>query len=183
MKHLALAMVLAAALAGCASTPTVNTDFDPSVQFSNFRSYAWVQKPQGSNPLVEQRIVTAVDAQLQARGWRLVDQNTADIGLVGNVTTQQRQSIDTFYSGPAWGGWGWYRGGWGPGAGGSTTTVRTYNVGTLVIDMFDMKTRQAVWRATASSTVSSTPDRNNTQVQAAVDRMFAEFPPGSAPAK
>lgn len=183
MKTLALGAVLLAALAGCASTPTVHTDFDPSAQFANYRTYTWLKKPEGRSPLVDQRVAAAIDAKLSAKGWRQVASNEADIGVVANVATQQRQTADTFYSGPAWGGYGWGRWGGGVGMGTATTTVRTYDVGTLVLDMFDMKSKQAVWRGTASGTVPDSPEAVNTKVQAGIDKMFATFPPGSAPAK
>lgn len=180
MKRLALGAVMLAALAGCASTPTVHTDYDPSAQFGNFRTYAWLQKPEGRSPLVEQRVVAQIDAHLAGRGWRQVAANEADVGVAGHVVTQQQQSVDTFYSGPAWGGYGWGRWG-GAGMGSATTTVRNYEVGTLIVDMFDMKTKQAIWRGTASGTVPSSPDAVNAKAQAGVDKMFASFPPGSAP--
>lgn len=183
MKTLLLSAVLLAALAGCASTPTVHTDFDPSAQFASYRTYTWLKKPEGRSPLVDQRVTAAIDAHLQAKGWRQTSGTDADIGLAANVATQQQQSLDTFYSGPAWGGYGWGRWGGGMGMGSATTTVRTYEVGTLVLDMFDMKTKQAVWRGTASGTVPDSPEQVNAKVQAGVDKMFATFPPGSTPAK
>ncbi len=180
MKTLAFGAVLLTVLAGCASTPTVHTDYDPSTRFDSFQTYAWLQKPEGRSPLVEQRVVAQIDSHLQSRGWRQVGNTEADVGIAAHVITQQQQSMDTFYSGPAWGGYGWGRWG-GPGMGSATTTVRTFEVGTLVVDMFDMKTRQAIWRGTASGTVPDSPDAVNAKAQAGVDKMFASFPPGSAP--
>jgi len=67
--------------------------------------------------------------------------------------------------------------------GSATTTVRTYDVGTLVVDMFDARSKQAVWRGTASATVPISPERANAAVEAGLDKLFAGFPPGSAPAR
>ena len=183
MKHVAFGTALVAlALAGCASTPTVHTDFDSAAQFANYRTYTWLAKPEGTSPLVQQRIVAAIDAQLAAKGWRQAADG--DVGVAAHVATQQQQTLDTVYRGPAWGGWGWGgRWGGGYGMGSATTTVRTYQVGTLVVDMFDTKTKQAIWRGSAQGTVPSSPDKANQMVQAGIDKMFAAFPPGSAPAK
>ncbi|MFC3549506.1 DUF4136 domain-containing protein [Lysobacter cavernae] len=178
MKQFALAAVMATMLVACASTPTVHTDSDPSAQFASYHTYTWLAKPEGTSPLVQQRIVDGIDAQLRAKGW--TQAADGDVSLAAHVATSQKQSLDTFYSGGAWGGWGW-RGGMGMGS--ATTTVRTYDVGTLVVDMFDSKTKQAVWRGTASGTVPSSPEKVNASVQAGIDKMFASFPPGSAPAK
>lgn len=166
-------------LAACASAPTVHTDFDPAVSFANYHTYAWRQQPPVSNPLVQQRLVAAIDAQLRAKGWTPAPEATADIALVGNVATREEQTLDTFYNGPDWGDWGWR--GINGYAGYRTTRVSTYTIGTLVLDMFDTKTKQAVWRGTAEGTVPGTPEKVNAAVQSAVDRMFAKFPPGTAP--
>ena len=61
----------------------------------------------------------------------------------------------------------------------STTRVRTYTVGTLVLDMFDASTKRAIWRGTASGTVSDSPEKNQAAVEAALDKMLSAFPPGS----
>ena len=52
MRIAATALILA--LAGCASTPTVHTDSDPSVDFRAYRTYSWLGKPDhgGVSPLV-----------------------------------------------------------------------------------------------------------------------------------
>ncbi len=181
MKARILSAMVPLLLAACVSAPTVQTDYDPAVTFSRYHTYAWRQEPPVRNPLVRQRLVAAIDTQLQAKGWSRVPEASADIALVGNVATREEQTLDTFYEGPDWGGWGW-RGISGYG-GYRTTHVYTYTVGTLVLDMFDTRTKQAVWRATAEGTVPGTPEKVNAAVQKAVDRMFAGFPPGSTPAR
>ncbi|OEZ02199.1 MULTISPECIES: DUF4136 domain-containing protein [Stenotrophomonas] len=182
MKAFAIA-VLATALVACTTTPTVHTDFDPGANFASFKTYTWAMKPQGGSPLVTQRIVDGIDARLAARGW--TQSPNGDVAVAAHIVTSQRQTLDTFYTGSNMGGWGWRGGAWGGGMGmgSATTTVRTYDVGTLVVDMFDAKSKQAVWRGTASATVPSSPDRVNATVEAGLDRLFASFPPGSAPAK
>lgn len=183
MKARIAAVILAAlALAACASSPTVKTDHDPSVDFSRYHTYTWGMKPQASSPLVSQRIIDGIDARLQARGWR--EAPDGQVTLAAHVITSQRQTLDTFYTGTGMGGWGW-RGGWGGGMamGSAQTTVRTYDVGTLVLDMFDSSSKQAIWRGTASSTVPTSTERINAAVESGLDKMFAGFPPGAAPAK
>ncbi|MCL1633961.1 DUF4136 domain-containing protein [Luteimonas sp. SX5] len=175
MKALATA-VLAMVLSACASTPTVHTDADPSANFSSYRTYSWAAKPTGGSPLVQQRIVDGIDARLRAKGWTL-SPSGGDVAVAAHVATSQKQTLDTFYNGTAMGGWGW-RGGMAMGS--STTTVHTYDVGTLIVDMFDAKTQQAVWRGTASSTVPDSPEKVNAAVEAGLDKLFAAFPPGTA---
>lgn len=176
MKAFAVA-VIALFLTACASGPTVQTDSDPSANFSAYRTYSWAQKPTVGSPLVQQRIVDGIDARLRAKGWTLAPEG-GDVAIAAHVATSQKQTLDTFYQGGAMGGWGW-RGGMAMGS--STTTVRTYNIGTLIVDMFDGKTHQAVWRGTASDTVPDSPEKVNATVEAALDKLFASFPPGTKP--
>ena len=163
-------------LAGCASVPVVQTDHDAGTDFSAYSRYAWRQEPATQSPLVRQRLVSAIDAQLQGKGWRKVAEVDAEAVLAVHVASHEEQSIQTFYSDPAWVGWNWH-GAYGLGGGYATTRVTSYTVGTLVIDMFDTRTRRAIWRATAEGTVPETPEKINAAIDATIPRMFAAFPP------
>lgn len=162
-------------LGGCASV-NVQTDHDPSVDFSQFRTYAWKRLPDSSNPLFNNRIVAAVDAQLFARGWRKVTEQQAQTVLAASTATERRQRIHTYHNnwGPGWHGWGWG----GPVM--TTSRVETYTVGTLVVDLYDVRTKNAIWRGSASGIVSSNPDRFQRSLNEGVQKMFAQFPPGVA---
>lgn len=161
-------------LAGCMSMPVVQTDFDSATDFSAYRSYAWRQEPPITNPLMKQRLVAAIDSALSARGWQRVDESEADVALVANVATHEEQTLETFYEDPGWNDWTWRHGSMS--ARPYATRVYRYTVGTLVLDMFDTRSRRAVWRATAEGTVPSTPARTRAAIDDAVQRMFARFP-------
>jgi len=181
MKRLiVLAMTLL--LAACASGPLVRTDYDPSVSFAGYRTYAWRQEPAIKNPLVKQRLIAAIDAQLAGKGWTKAPEQQADIALVGNVATREEQTLETFYGDPDWGAWAW-QGAWAAGPRYRTTHVYSYTVGTFVLDMFDSRTMRAVWRATAEGTVPETPEKTSAAIQKAVTKMFAGFPPDTTVAK
>ena len=170
-----LVLLLSCLLAACASGPAVHTDRDPAVSFAAYRTYGWKQEPAISNPLLKQRIVAAIDAELAGKGWRLVPQTEADVVLVGNVSARDEQTIDAFYDGPGWTGWNWRREMYASGAL-QRVEVHTYKVGTLVLDLFDAKTQRAVWRATAEGTVPSSQERINENAMKAVREMFVDFP-------
>jgi hypothetical protein len=181
VKILSLTLV-AGLLAGCASGPVVHTDRDPAAAFSGYRTFAWKQQPSISNPLLKQRVVAAVEGQLGSKGWRLVPEADADVVLVGNVSARDEQSIQAFYEGAAWQDWGW-RGYGDPALGLRRIELRNYRIGTLVLDMFDAKTRQAVWRATAEGTVPSSDAQREKDALAAVGKMFSGFPPPDPPTR
>lgn len=179
MRALLLTLLLVPCVAGAAS-PKVTTDHDPSAQFGSYMTYYWAMKPELGSPLELQRIIDGIDARLRAKGWTMADKG--DVTLAAHVSTSQKQSLDTFYTGTGMGGWGWRRS-WGGGMamGTATTDVHTYNVGTLVVDMFDSKTQKAIWQGTATGTVSGNPSKVDAAIEKSLDKMFADFPPGSAP--
>jgi hypothetical protein len=87
-------------------------------------------------------------------------------------TTEKQRSLQGFFSG--WGGWG---GGFRDGSG--TITEQDYKAGTLVVAMYDAKTKQLLWRGTAEGTLSDKADKNQKKLDKAVAKMFKDFPPGS----
>jgi hypothetical protein len=157
----------------------VKTDFDHQANFSQYKTYSW-QEVKVPNSLWVARIESAVDAQLAAKGWTRVD-NGGDVALVAIKTTKTQKTLSTFYDGMG-GGWGWRRFGGGGlgGFGESETTEQDYKEGTLVIDMYDAKTKQLIWRGSAEDTLSNKAEKNEKNLDKGVAKMFKEFPPDSA---
>lgn len=116
----------------------------------------------------------AVNASLSAKGWAQVDSG-GDISIIAIEMTREQQTLNTFYDGFG-GGWHWR--GFGD-LGEATTTTETYRVGTLVVDLFDTKTRNLVWRGTASDTISNNSNKNINNLDKGVEKMFKQFPPRS----
>ena len=61
-----------------------------------------------------------------------------------------------------------------------TTVVSEYTVGTLVVDMFDAKTKNLVFRGTAEDEISDNPEKNTKRLEKASTKMFKNFPPTKA---
>ncbi|HYR84213.1 MAG TPA: DUF4136 domain-containing protein [Terriglobia bacterium] len=156
-------------VAGLAIAQKVTTDFDRNTDFSKYRTFMWIKEPvEAKDPLMRQRLIEGVNAQLTAKGLQLVTAD-ADLGVSANVATQEKRTLNTFYDG--FGRWGWGMGG------NATTTVDTYEVGTLVVDLFDTKTKQVVWRGTATDTVPDKPKKQEEKIEKALQKMFKDFPP------
>ena len=160
----------------------VHSDYDSTANFSRYKTYYWAKTPATPrNPLMADRIVSEIDGQLQRKGWRKAAAEQADTAVAAHVTSREKEQIDTMYNGM---GPGWYGGGMGGGWAGSgmaTTTVNYYTVGTLIVDIFDAKSKKAVWHATAESTVTSDSQEVAKTVSTATLQMFKDFPPGSQP--
>jgi hypothetical protein len=159
-----------------ASAQQVKTDYDRSTNFSQYKSYSW-EHVKTQDPLDVDRIKSAVNAALAAKGWTQVDSG-GDVSIVALEITRDQQTLNTFYDGLG-GGWGWRRFG-GGGFGQATTTTETYKVGTVVVDLFDTKTKRLIWRGTESDTLSNKSDKNIKNLDKGVEKMFKQFPPGSS---
>lgn len=176
MQKVMLALVgMTLVFAGMASAQQVKTDYDRSANFALYKTYSW-EHVETKDPLNVDRIKHAVNTVLAARGWTMVDSG-ADVAVVAMEITRDQQTLDTFYDGFG-GGWGWRRFG-GGGFGEATTTTDTYKVGTVVVDLFDTKTKQLIWRGAASDTLSNNSDKNIKNLNESVDKMFKHFPPGA----
>jgi hypothetical protein len=161
---------------GGAFAQHVQTDFDHQANFSQYKTYSW-QEIKPANSLWDARIKNAVDAQLAAKGWTQVESG-GDMAVVAVKTSKTQRTLQTFYDGFG-GGWGWRRFG-GGGLGDATTTEQDYKVGTLVIDLYDAKTKQLIWRGSAQDTLSDKATQNEKNLDKGVAKMFKAFPPGSA---
>lgn len=170
--HITLAS-LGIALLGVATAfaQQVKTDYDRGVDFNQLKTY-YFEKIETQDPLWVSRIKQAINASLGSKGWTPVISG-GDVAIVAMDMTRNHQTVNTYYDG--FGG-GWF---WGGGFGDATTSVDTYKVGTLVVDMFDAHTKKLIWRGSASDTLSDKSDKNIKNFDKGVQKMFDHFPPSS----
>jgi hypothetical protein len=154
----------------------IKTDYDRSANFGQYKTFSWEQV-KTKDALDVDRIKSAVNAALAAKGWSKVESG-GDVSVIALEMTQNQQTLNTFYDGFG-GGWGWRRFG-GGGFGEATTTTETYTVGTLVVDLYDAKTKQLLWRGSSSDTLSKNSNKNIKNLDKGVEKMFKKFPPGSS---
>jgi len=175
MKHKISLLLLGIALfSGAASlNAQVKTDYDHSANFASYKTYSWL-KVQAGDSLWDARLQQDVDAQLAAKGWTKVDSNGNAV-VSAFRSTQQQQSLQTFYDGFG-GGWG-RRGFGGGGMGMATTDTETTTVGNMVVDIFDAHTQNLLWRGKDSDDLSSNSDKNTEKLTKDINNMFKHFPP------
>lgn len=173
--------VAAIALAGCASGPEIQADYDKSADFGKYRTYGFVGQA-GTDTgdfrsLATQMLQNAAARQMEQRGYTRAE--TPD--LVINFTGKLEEKVDVEstpapYYGPGWGYRGWYGapyGGWG----GTEVTTRRYNVGTLIIDVVDRDKRQVVFQGGISGVVTKEMQQNReASINRAVEGVFSKYP-------
>lgn len=186
----AASVILGIALSGC-STLEISYDYDPKANFTGLETYAWLDEPQkptgdpriDGNTILKSRVHEAVDGALAARGFRRVADDP-DFLVAYHVSLDRRQSVQTLNSYYGYSpGWGYgYGAAYRPGywAGVPQTYVYEYEEGTLILDVVDPETRELIWRGSAQDEVSfkSTPEKDQAQLDEAVQRMLEHFPPG-----
>lgn len=180
LRRWSVAIFIVYLLNGCAALE-VQTDYDPDIDFSRYKTYQWVPGPQKvtgnprlDNPLLDKRIRSAVEKELAAKGYVKAENGRPDFKVAYHTALEMRseyRTIDDFYRGYGYYGYtGW---------GGRTTYVYQYEEGTLILDIIDAKTNSLVWRGTARAEIMEyrKNEKRDKQLHNIVHRMIAKFPP------
>jgi uncharacterized protein DUF4136 len=172
-------------MAGTAFGQKVSVDYDKNTDFSKFKTFSFATGTPTPETLTNQRIESAIEAQLAARGLTKVESN-ADLTVVFHCSVTNKTQLDTtslggWGWGPGWGrGWGWrggWRGGWGGLGGNAITQVEQIPVGTLIVDIGDAANKRYIWRGTSTNTLSNNQSKNAKTIDQGVKKMFEKFPP------
>jgi hypothetical protein len=164
MKKLPVFVALAASAAWAQK---VHTEFDASVDFTRYKTYALregrirAKHPSLDNSLVERKIENAIKAQLSAKGLQEAS-GRPDVVVTYVLGATDKRDVDVVPAG--WRGWGRRR------------VVHRYTQGTMVIDLRDPVQKELVWRATCSDTASD-PSKLNERIEKDVKKAFEKYPP------
>ncbi|MEH6592716.1 MAG: DUF4136 domain-containing protein [Halioglobus sp.] len=171
----ALALVVVGA---CSSSPTA-INYDSSVDFSEYKTYAFMADlatdKAAYQSLESTYLKGSVARELDNSGLQRVESNP-DLLINFSIETQEKvrsRSVPT-------GGYGVgydpyydvYGSGWGAG---HTTQIDQYTEGKLIIDAIDVKSKSIVWQGSTKGRLSS-KDMENFQLtlDEAVKEIFAE---------
>lgn len=176
-KRLLVCIGIFFALIACAPAKPV-LDYSDIYNFSAVQSYAMSSRDdmQDSEALISDmtrnRIELAIEAQLDAKGFKSVARDQADVLVAYYVITQERQQITQTerpvyrcrYCAPAWA---------------SDVQVRQYSEGTLIVDVIDSKTGKAVWRGSTAGRIDpkAEMEQRKEQINKAVALVLSGFPP------
>ena len=170
-----------ALLAACSNPVNVRADYDRSVDFSGYRTWAFyaplaIDKA-GYSSLNAERMKTAVQNEMQARGYAYSEQSP-DLLVNINAYINERQDVistpqlqfRTYYN---------YRYNsyvqsafWT-----DRTDVYNYSEGTLNIDLVDALRKQLVWEGIAVGRMANTkPSQRDTRIDSTIAEIFAQYP-------
>ncbi len=190
-----LGAVAVLALAGCATTQ-VDRDYDRDVSFEALETYMLIEQagtstghPALSSPLVDRRIRSAIERELDAMGFRRVTAGDADFKVVAHVVAEERLDVSTLdgygYNNYGYRNYGYRRFGhpryFGYGGPGITTRdyVHAYVRGTLILDIIDATKNELIWRGWANKALAHEPrpEKVDEYVFEAVGKILEGFPP------
>lgn len=177
----AAAVAALALLAGCSSL-SVNYDFDSHADFAKYHTFGWMDKtlPEGAavdaqqaelnSNLLDRRIRSAVESQLEARGIRpAVDKPDMLVTYYVGVQDKIQVSDYGYHYSPYY--WGY---------GGRQIDVYQYQEGTLIIDLVDAETKDLVWRGSGTKVLDGSarnPDQAQERINDIVAKIMASYPP------
>jgi hypothetical protein len=174
-RRTAIVAMAAAMAAAAAWAQDVKVDYDKAADFAAIKTFSVKIGTSWGNPIGEKRVTDGVTEALIGKGWTLAPEGQADAQVVLHGASQTKHSLNTYYSGM--GGYRWR------GTGTATTTTTDYVVGTLLVDVFDAKGNNLIWRGVAQDEASDETEKNIKKVSKAIEKLFKDFPPGSAKKK
>jgi hypothetical protein len=164
---------------------TAHVEKDESVNFNNYKSFAWIQDGDGDqkvSSMTESKIRTAVTQELQEKGWKEVKNNpdvilNYDI-LVERASKEKREPVysrsysrlvynpytrryATIYYPSQFLGYESYE--------------ELVKEGTITISMIDSKSDKVVWQGWTTDQVNNTKNLTSKEIQRAVNSIFKKF--------
>jgi hypothetical protein len=181
LKTMCAAILLLAAVPALAQR--VYIEYDQDYDGSAVKTFAWAETAETSvastQPLLHSRIVTGIEHYLALSGAH-EDTNNPDVYVTYHTSTRKEISVDVSNYGygysAGWGSYGRRYPSYGGSYGTSSATVRSYDKGTLVVDIWDAASKKLVWRGTAVDiTVSDNPERMKKRVDKALKKIVDKW--------
>lgn len=182
MKTLSkLSLIVIFVIAVSCSSVKIVTDQNKNIDFSVYKTYNFLGWQDNSDKIMndfdKKRIQDSFIKEFESRGMKLVKEN-GDIAVSLFIVVDQKTTTTAYtnYYGGGYSGYHRYRGGWGYGYATTTYSEDDYLEGTLVMDVFDGKTKDQVWQGVAQSTVNENPVKREKSIPKKVGELMKRFP-------
>src|ERR1700727_1997266 len=144
----------------------VSVNYVKTQNFSAFHTYAWGEENanQIRNSILAQVAKTDIENAMQSKGLTKVQKDAnPDLILVASGGSQQQTSYSAWGAGPRFGGM-------------ATITPQQSTEGTLIVNLYDAKAKQLVWRGIAQGTLSNNGEKNQNLAHKGAQKMFKQYP-------
>ena len=159
-RFIVLTVCLFASISIEAYAQKVTVDYDKSVTFVLFKTYAWTKGPSVKG-LLDEQITTSVEKELEAKGLMKVSPESRPDLLVAYNTafdTEVRFNSVNY-------GWNW-----------GSALENKIPVGTLVVSLGTASNKRLVWTGKATATVDDNSGNSGKKIRDAVEKMFRKYP-------
>ena len=178
MKHTVPAVIVLLALAATpAAAQKVYVDYDSYADFGAYKTFAWVDTNTTSLkmdfPEVDSMIKNNIEYYL-VKGGMIEDLENPDVYVTYHGTTStQTQFMTTTYGYSYGAGWTW-GGYWGPRVvSGSMNTE--FRKGTMMIDIWDAKKKEALFRGTVVKIHADDPMKAIKDIDNGIDKIVKKY--------
>lgn len=184
MKHLKLAIlsIFIISAFGISTAQKVEIDFDKDVDFSKYKSVTFLGWQDGIEKVItefdQKRFRDAFKVEFDKRNLERTEAG-GDLMMVLYFVTEEKTSTSAYTSYYGHGGGRGYhrgRGGWGGGSSTTTYSENDYTVGTLVVDVFDGESKDQIWQAVATKTVTTKSEKRDKSIPKGVKKAMKKFP-------
>jgi hypothetical protein len=153
---------------------TVTIDYDHTVNFMKFKTYTW-GKVHATDPNVEARITIALNRNMGGRYMTEVAKG-GDVTIAAVAATKDKQEFATFYD--SFSDFTWQRPWGSAGFLDSQPTINDVPLSTLIVDMYDTKTRKLLWRGAITLSAADAASKEADQkFDKAVTQLISKYPP------
>ena len=144
----------------------VSVNYNHDASFAQYHTYAWGSNNdnQIQNSILTQVAQQDINTAMEGKGLQMV-QESQNPDLI--LTASGGMKRQTSYS--AWG-----MRGIGGGMGGISPEQSVE--ATLIVDLYDAKTKSLVWRGIGQNTLNNNGNKNQEMVEKAVQKMFKQWP-------
>ena len=167
MKTKIASLALAICMAGSyAMAQQVSVNYNHDASFAQYHTYAWGSnnKNQIQNSILAQVAQQDIETAMANKGLQKVPESqNPDLILTASGGEREQTSYN------AWG-----MRGIGGGMGGITPQNNVE--ATMVVSLYDTKAKELVWRGISQDTLNSNGNKNQKEVQNAVNKMFKQWP-------
>jgi len=161
----------------------VKINYDTTVDFSKFKTYAWVQGTPVFDPSLDGYIKKSLNDMFQHLGMNESPVQTADLVITYHAALGTDLSVGTALD-PTFAATGGVplagHSIWETSGGAAAAHVHK---GSLAFEILDRTANRPIWTGIANHSVADKPSERREQVQKALDKLFRQYPPPPKTAK
>lgn len=173
--------IIALLFASCSTVSTV-ADYDKSVDFNKYKTFAFHKESMDDLPISDldkKRILFEIDQYMTQKGFT----KSAQPDFVISINTKENKTVDIGRNnfGYGFGYWGW---GYTYGNYNRQTDVRIENKGVLYIEFYTNNEKNLIWQGIGSGTIhNKSIEKKEKSIHNFVTKILNQYPPNAVGSK